>query len=130
MLVNIIKFIHLVCVLGLLGSVAYCFTLIGSKKFTRNHPRLFKTILYLSLTLLITGTILVYPKHFSFHTPWIKAAYIFLLTFCLGIIFVNQHVVKNGAISKSTLIKCTYAMLTIILLCIMHDAITKSTFLF
>jgi uncharacterized membrane protein len=90
MLVNIVKFIHLLFVLGLLGSTVYCLTLIGSKKFalanTHLHEkitRLNKLLFSFGLLAMLTGTFLVYPKHFTFHTPWIQAAYMLVISFSI-----------------------------------------------
>lgn len=138
MLVNLLKFIHLLCVLGLLGSVMYCLTSVGSKKlvgtshyFFSHAKQLHNVILRLSALVMLTGTLLVHPKYFTFHTPWIEAAYIFLLIFCLGIIFVKKQVnsSKKFTSSRRWIIQGCYCLLFIILLFIVHDAVTKTTFL-
>jgi len=142
MLIHIVKFIHLVFALGLLGLAIYCLLLIGSKKFgmtTRNHRqriiRSNKILLLFSLLAMITGSLLVIPKHFTFHTPWIQAAYILLLVFGVGIALLT--LLKRKRVSRRGISNTerfgwlvAYCFLIMILIGIVHDAVMKATFLF
>lgn len=133
LLVNLTKFIHLLCVLGLLSCVLFCMRLIGSgisDTTLHNLNRLNTFILQLSLVAMLSGTLLVYPKHFTFHTPWIQAAYLFLILFCCGI-FLLKISLKKIKITRGKQYGCTaiYFLLFTILIFITHDAVTKTTFL-
>jgi hypothetical protein len=136
MIVNTVKFLHLLCVLGLLGVTTACLLLVSSTKFSIGNTNIYKKILRFNKYLLIlitlamlTGTTLVHPKHFTFHTPWIQAAYLFVVLFVIGIsgligakkVFVLQH---RG------LWLVMYFLLITILIAVTHDAVTKTTFVF
>jgi uncharacterized membrane protein YozB (DUF420 family) len=138
----LIKFIHLLFALGVFSLTVYCFALIGSRKFVLtdiNQPdkfnRLNIVIVIFSLFTLITGTFLVYPKHFTFHTPWIQAAYLFTLLLalmiCLLINLKKKRVALDGKISRlqRLLWRCAYLAFIIILIAVVHDAVTKTTIL-
>jgi uncharacterized membrane protein YozB (DUF420 family) len=127
MLTYFIKFFHLLCALGLFGIVFLCCL----QCRTTNHSRfngndaLHRILWYLSIFALLTGTFLVYPQSFTFHTPWIKAAYL-LISLCIFIIlFLNKLQLKNKKILLSI-----YFTLSIFLVLIAHDAVRKSTFIF
>lgn len=116
--IYLLKFIHLLCTLSLLGLIIYIVL------FAPNRMKqLSRLMLYLSLLALMTGTLLIYPKHFSFHTPWIQAAYLLIVVFATGIIFLRR-------IEKKFLQRTGLIALSVILLLIVHDAVTKTTFLF
>lgn len=83
-------------------------------------------MLFISLVALITGTLLVVPKHFTFHTPWIQAAYLLITLFGLSIFLL----IKYGSRLKPILQKLIYMTLILALVCVIHDAVTKTTFLF
>jgi hypothetical protein len=142
-LVFFIKFIHLLLTLGLLSSAIYCLIVIGSRQFAtrvssrQNLFRLNKIILILGLFAMLTGTLLVIPKHFTFHTPWIQAAYVLLMIFGLGIASLallkkKRLFQKDRVISRKERLgwQVAYLILIIILIGIIHDAVTKTTFLF
>ncbi|MHB1947493.1 MAG: hypothetical protein ACYCQI_05205 [Gammaproteobacteria bacterium] len=125
MLIHVLKFIHLLATLGLLGLAIACLSLVSSKKFDL-ITRLNKIMLALVLFAMLTGTFLVIPKHFTFHTPWIQAAYFFCVIFFLGVlilILTQKHCKQRWAWYLS------YLLLIGILIGIVHDAVTKSTFL-
>lgn len=134
MLIHFLKFIHLLSTLGLLGSAIFCLALVCSKKFTAvnlNYPdlltRLNKIMLVLAFFAMLTGTFLVYPKHFTFHTPWIQAAYLFVMLFSLGVLSLLLLKKKR---EQRWLWCLSYLVLIFILIGIIHDAVTKTTFLF
>jgi hypothetical protein len=112
MLIHLTKFIHVLLALSLLITTFFCL----ASNSIKNH----KLILILSLVAAITGTLLVYPAHFTFHTPWIKAAYVLLGIFTLVILGLMRFKLK-----KITLI----ILLAILLIFIIHDAVTKTTLL-
>ena len=127
MLIDVLKFIHLLLTLSLLGLTFFCLILAS---FTI-HPerknrmiRLNRIILWLLGFALLTGTLLVYPKHYTFHTPWIQAAYI--LVFLSGAI-VSMLIYFRKKIRWGWLWVVSYIFLAIILAGIVHDAVTKTT---
>jgi uncharacterized membrane protein YozB (DUF420 family) len=131
LIVNFLKFIHLLLTLSLLGSVGYCLALLISKNRIANRPliyRLNKIILVLAFFAMLTGTFLVHPKHFTFHTPWIQAAYILIVCFSLGLfalMFLSKKQIRFSGIAIFF-----YLLLLLVLVFIVHDAVTKTTFLF
>lgn len=134
MLIHFLKFIHLLLTLGLIGSALTCLALIGSKQFSSVHfdsqntiTRLNKMMLLLALLVMLTGTFLVHPKHFTFHTPWIQAAYVLVLIFSLAI---ASLILFKKNLKQKWLWRVTYLCLIIVLIGIIHDAVTKTTFLF
>lgn len=126
MFIYIIKFIHLLIALGLLGSTLYCVYLISSNTLTK-ITRLNKIILFMSPFALLTGTLLIYPSNYTFHTHWIQAAYIFFILFCIGMICL---IFFKEKLTSPWQWRITYLLLIIILLFITHDAVTKTTFIF
>jgi hypothetical protein len=133
MLIHLLKFIHLICVLSLLGATAYCLLLIVSKKFSLANntylhdkiTRVNKALLRFGLLAMLTGTLMVYPKHFTFHTPWIQAAYLLVTLFALGIFTLLK--LKDKQWRGVRLV--VYVALIAMLLALVHDAVTKTTFL-
>lgn len=130
MLTNLLKFFHLIFTLSLLGSTVYCLILTLFKQHNAEigiYIRQLNHFMLLAGALaLVTGTFLVYPKHFTFHTPWIKAAYALVFSFLLGVAWLASN--KNRHKSR-WLTRGIYFVLLIILSLIVHDAVTKTTFL-
>jgi len=95
-------------------------------------------MLVLCLFAMITGTLLVIPKHFTFHTPWIQAAYLLLLCAGLGIfsliLLKKKRILKKGnepfSRKERAVWQFAYFVLAIVLIGIIHDAVTKTTFVF
>src|SRR3989344_3989385 len=111
-MIHFIKFIHILCVLGLLGGTTYSLVAVTF--------RLNKIFFLLAGLAILTGTLLIYPTHFTLHTPWIIAAYLLTFAYILGVrlsLFLKK---------PSRLI---YFILMMILILIVHDAVTKSTLL-
>lgn len=134
MLVNVLKFIHLLLTLSLLGSSLFCLILISFRKSAPAHPpqndminRVNRTMLWLLAFSLITGTLLVYPKHFTFHTPWIQAAY--LLVFLVGLL-VSGLIFLRKKNQWAWVSRGIYLILIVLLIGVIHDAVSKTTFLF
>ena len=135
MLVNIVKFLHMLCVLGLFGATLYCLLQTGSKKLALANTRLQEKITRMNQLLLglgslalLSGTLLVYPKHFTFHTPWIQAAYVLVIVFGLGI--AALLILRKKMVAHRRLQRVAYLALIVILIAITHDAVTKTTFVF
>lgn len=122
MIINLIKFIHVLLALGLLGLTGYCVTLTHSKYLSFFN----KKILVISLFTLLTGSLLIYPKHFTIHTPWIQAAY--LLLFIYGLI-IALSIRLSKSIPQLWIWRILYIILVFVLILITHDAVTKRTFL-
>lgn len=115
MITESIKFLHLLCVLGLLGLTVHCVT----SKGTLQYLRIQTSLLILALLGVITGTLLVHPRHFTFHTHWIIAAYVLMISFIVSISLLFFYK-KNS--------RWIYLLLSILLVIVIHDAVTKSTF--
>lgn len=122
---NVIKFIHLLSVLGLFSLTIYCLAIAGSNKIAKFN-RLNQLLLILSLMAIISGTFLVYPKHFTFHTTWIQAAYLFTILFGLSILFLSSLKKKSG---HRWAWQLAYLLLILLLMAIVHDAVTKTSLL-
>lgn len=114
-LIYLLKFFHVLFALSLLSLTTY--TSLSNQLMQK---KLNRGLLWLSPCALLTGTLLVYPKHFTFHTPWIMAAYFLLFSFSAGIIVLNY--VKNNDWRKFI-----YFILIILLILVIHDAVTKLT---
>jgi len=69
---------------------------------------------------LLTGALLIYPKHYSFHTPWVQMAFIIVSIFILGIIVLFFYKKMDHAFF--------YSILLVLLILISQDAIRKITF--
>jgi hypothetical protein len=123
--IYIIKFVHVLFALSLLGLTVYCLSLTNAKYQTR---LLFfnKNLLMISFFALITGSLLVYPKHFTFHTPWIQAAYLLIIIYG---IMIGLFIAFSKKITRVWIWRCLYLSLIAILVIIIHDAVTKHTFL-
>lgn len=126
MLINVLKCIHLLLTLSLLGSTFFCLILISLKNRSEIITRLNRIILWLLILTLLTGTLLIYPKHFTFHTPWIKAAY--LLVFLSGTLLSLLIILRKKRVSNWYM-GIGYFLLILMLIGIIHDAVTKTTFL-
>ena len=108
MIIHFLKFFHLLFALGLLSGVIYCCAV----------NKINKILLVLCFFAALTGTFLVYPKHFTFHTPWIQAAYLLTLIVGIGIFFLMTT--KNKW-------RFFYFLLIMLLIFITHDAVMKTT---
>lgn len=115
MITETIKFVHLLCVLGLLGLTVHCVMAKSTLQFYRAQT----SLLILAVAGMLTGTFLVHPRHFTFHTHWIIAAYVLMISFIvsIGLMFFYK---KNW--------RWVYIFLSILLMIVIHDAVTKSTF--
>lgn len=126
-MINFLKFFHLIFALGLLGSVFICMISIDSKNKIFNRFNQF--ILLLAFLAMITGTFLVHPKNYTFYTPWIQAAYLLIFIFSFIVLLLLFLRKKFGQIPR-VLELFIYLLLVVLLLFVIHDAVTKTTFLF
>lgn len=128
MMINIIKFFHLLFTLSLMGFTSFCFLSFAKKKERRiqHFQHINKLILFISVGAILTGTLLVYPKNFNFHTPWIQAAYLIMFLFCIVISLLILFPQKK---LNHWVLKSIYLALILALIAVIHDAVTKSTFI-
>ena len=136
MVTDWIKFTHLVVALCVLGLTLYALylTIKGNEKWLSRKWD--SWILGLLVVGAITGTFLVYPKHFTYHTPWIQGAYLLFAIAILGLLFniISKTLIKKnnpaGASTKMKVVHITnYCILLLLLIVIIHDAVTKQTVL-
>ncbi|MDF1796833.1 MAG: DUF2269 family protein [Coxiellaceae bacterium] len=138
------KWLHLCLVLLLLGGLfaSYGFTLAAMRS---SRTGLRQQVVSLSCwgsravwvamaVLAITGTLLVHPRGYTFQTPWINAAYLFLAlaAFCLYVIhFLKQQLLNQRSASIYTLVfyHVLNMVLFITLIVIAYEAVSKQTFL-
>lgn len=125
MAIDLLKFLHLLFALGLIIALIYCVFFLSRKDYLT--ARLHRPMIYLSVLAMLTGTFLVYPKQFTFHTPWIQAAYFFVLLLWVGLAFISYFKRKNN--TPVWVLRLIYASLLLILIIVTHDAVTKTTFL-
>lgn len=122
-MIHFLKFLHVLIALSLLGSTFYCIAFARPKSaYTIRINNILLLFVFLAL---LTGTLLIYPKHFTFQTPWIMAAYLLLLVFSSGLLLLNKIKFKIQSVNK-----LIYIFLFFVLILITHDAVTKTTFLF
>lgn len=127
MIIHFLKFFHVLIALSLLGSTFFCLISVKSNKVVRHY--LNKSMLGLATLAVITGSLLVHPEKFTFHTHWIMAAYSFVFLFALGVSLLIF--LKKKEFSGKRLIEIfLYSGLVILLFIIIQDAVTKKTYLF
>lgn len=125
-LVYFLKFLHILIALSVLGTLLYC---IFSAIRQQSHTVIYSILLALCLFALLTGSLLVLPKHYTFTTPWIQAAYLLVAIFasCVSAIIIIK---KKFQVNHRGLSLLAYFFLVTLIIVIIHDAVTKSTFLF
>ncbi len=125
-MVYLLRFLHILCVLGLLGLTSVCIIGIPWRK---PDIRWLWGILVLGCCAMVTGTFLVFFSKFNFASPWIDAAYILTAAVLMGfsgLFWLHKHNPTSGSI------RWPFASVVLLLLFIgvIYDAITKTTFLF
>ncbi len=131
-----VKAFHLILVMLLMGGMTGLI-LLNLKKPQTYHIlryRMVSGLLWLLLLTAITGTFLVYPRHFNFHTHWIIAAYL-LVTVC-GALFLYLYRQQRGfaqgdlsySLSSLCLERISLFLSTFVFLVLIHDAVLKQTF--
>ncbi len=136
MLIALLKFCHVVIALVLISSIVYSIVLTCSKKFTlaplkhqQRFMRVQRMMLIAVLLAIATGSLLIYPKNFTLHTPWIQAAYLFALLFAIGL-FVLTWMKKKFSSRQRWAWLALYLVLGFALLTLVHGAVTKQAFYF
>lgn len=126
-LIQIIKCIHVLTAAGLLGTLIFC--IIPEKNTEPHNIDLNFTTKYrlVSATMFaaVTGMLLVYPRHFTLHTAWIQAA---IGGSCMTVILLLLFFPKRSSdtpLRRQLLCLMLIGLLTVIV----HDAVTKHTFL-
>ncbi len=121
MLVDILKYIHILLVLTLSGLLLsnVCYQLKAHVDFST---------LFVIMSLLLTGGLLVSPKGYTFTTPWINAAFIFSTMLALQS-YLSIYIKKNFTALKFKkfilLLKANYTIMIFVFFVIIHDAVTK-----
>lgn len=133
---GLIKAIHLIIVMLLMGGMAsmMAFNLKAPQGWHKVRYSVLRALLWLLLLTAITGTLLVHPRHFTFHTHWIIAAYI-LVILCGGLLqypYHQQRKLTQGALvcsaSSIWLERIVLFISTLGLVMVIHDAVIKQTF--
>jgi hypothetical protein len=135
MLIAFIKFLHMLLTLSLCGAIIYAIVLVTAKKFALNNiyqqQKIYTLnwlVLGLGLLAILTGTLLVYPKNFTFHTVWIQSAYL-LVTLFLCIIGLLLSLARRQYQVAKPIWLIVYLILGSILFIAIHDAVTKAPLL-
>ncbi len=136
-MIALIKAFHLVLVMILL-TIPIVLLFLNLKK-PQDYLDLRHKMLRLALWLLgllgLSGSLLVHPRHFTFHTPWILAAYFLVF---IGAILIQypyrQYKIlgtRNLPLSSSFLWleRGTLILSFVLFIGIIHDAVTKQTFI-
>jgi len=130
-MIDLIKFLHLLFAIGLVGSIFFAFGMTNKITAPTNKNinnkiiinKLQKTFILIGILAAITGSLLIYPKNYSLHTHWIQAAY-GLLTSCMLLVIYYANKIKSRI---HWLTFCS--ILLLLLIAIIHDAVMKQTFL-
>jgi len=123
MFIDLVKFVHIIIALSLLGMVGFTWSQPGTLRIVT----LQKILLPLVILAMITGSLLVYPKHFDFHTPWIQAAFLLCSVFAIFVLCM-RYVIKDP--QKIWLWRLSFGGLIVILVAIIHDAVTKTSLIY
>jgi hypothetical protein len=133
LLVALIKCLHLVLTLSLIAAIIYCVMLVTAKKFALNNTyhqhkihRMNRTILGLAALAVLTGTLLVYPRHFTFHTLWIQTGYVLVGLFISMVALLIWVAKKKYTLAPHTWLMM-YLFLALLLVIAIHDAVTKTS---
>lgn len=131
-----VKAFHLILVMLLMGGMTglIVLNLKGPQAWHVLRYRMLSGLLWLLLLVALTGTFLVYPRHFNFHTHWIVAAYL-LVILCgalLLYLYRQQRRLAQGNSHYSFLSLCveraSLFLSTFVFLVLIHDAVLKQTF--
>ncbi len=131
LLVQLIKCIHLLLTLSIVGAIFYSFVAVFSPRFETKRRamviRLNKGLVGLIFFAGLTGALLIYPRHFSLQTPWIQAA--FLLVSVCWVVLLGLLAIRHKTYYR-WVCGFVYVLLILILIGVIHDAVTKTTFIF
>ena len=133
MIIAVIKFLHLFCALTLFALMLFNFVALVTKK-TALSCKTDYAALTVILLLFITASFLVVPKGYTFATPWINAAFTFLtvISLQLGLAiyfkkFRDRFSRRRPHGTSYRIITINYAIILLILIAIIHDAVVKHT---
>lgn len=144
-LAYIAKWLHLCLVMvligGLIGNAALLIVIgrcdeVIERQALMRLSRLLDWAQLVSIVLLaVTGTVLVYPRGYTFATPWIDAAYVFLALAAFGVglsIYLKRRICMLGLVQKSLVFAYGLVVLLVLvtLIIIAYEAVIKQTFLF
>lgn len=130
-----IKTIHLIIVMLLIGSMASLMVLSfkAAQEWHKARYLVLRILLWLLLFTTITGTLLVHPRHFTFHTHWIIAAYALVLL-CGGLLhypYRQQRKLTRSALAytlKGIWLERTILLISMLgFIMVIHDAVAKQT---
>ena len=110
----------MLCALSILSLTGYCFAQSQSLRLKGIN----QTLLWVTSLTMSTGALLVHPKHFSFHTPWIQAAILLSSTYLVGLFLLILYPPK-----KRGGLMAAYLLLWTLMVLITHDAVNKTTFI-
>ena len=124
MIIEFIKFLHLLCALTLFGLILFNFFVLAVKKVALSYKTDYAA-LFVILVLFVTASFLVIPKGYTFATPWVNAAFTFLTVVSaqLGLAIY----LKKSPSPSSSGCSLNYALILLILSIIIHDAVVKHT---
>lgn len=162
LLVQSIKFIHVTLAISFYGLSLFSYIFFCGQLFARTRKQnvitttaaykqldlysqtlLFcksidKGMLSVLCLLILTGSLLVHPKHFTFTTPWIDAAYTLIilsaLCYIISMKLRNHHfraIQKNkyARFGHAWLYHACHLLMFMMVFFIIHDAVTKVTYL-
>lgn len=119
--------------MGYFFSVLSINTKLDTPIFYNIATRIACLIFFLILAQVISGSLLVIGKHYSFKTRWIDAAYLLiimclvpLINICRLLIYSKDHRPEKSHIWQ---LHVSYLTIMVITIIIMHDAICKSSLL-
>jgi uncharacterized membrane protein len=130
-----LKFFHLLSLI-MFSSSFICLSFLGHSSITP-YSRLkimhSASIFFLLLTIFF-GVLLVHPKGYFFSTPWIEAALVFcfiLLGLLIATFFCYRQASLNSISKSSGLMRMGLGalqfLIMVIVLIVIHDAVTKTT---
>ena len=127
--VPLVKFIHVLTAAGLLGAIIMAFAHGGPGKSvpSPSWSMLRKGLIMTTLLAGITGLLLVYPRHFTFHTAWVRAAILGVLALITLLFIFFPGSASLSRHRRHTRLPCL--VMIVLLVMIIHDAVTKQTLL-
>ena len=147
-MLHTLKFLHLFLGTLFLGGLLFSSIFLSYFIAVKNQVKLLSLLKFsfildgffaiIIINQFVTGSLMVHKTHYTFETPWIDAAYIFLsltavLLGCTFLIKLNHYraILINQAIAfkfKKTFFCLSFLIIAIIIF-IIRDAILKTTLL-
>ena len=126
MWINIYKFLHILSMLCLCALILFNTAQAFGQKQYQTTVKLDALCFVFIACLYLTGAALVMPKGFTFSTPWIQAAFAFISILSIQIGLSIYLKLFNFSKLK-TILNLNYTLMLLILVVIIHDAVTKHT---